>query len=202
MGFKDGTINSNVHPPADLNATVWAGPEGPEWMHGGSYLVYRRIRITLEHWDRIAPNLQEQVIGRRKFDGAPLSGGTAESSPLNLQARDAQGNLFIPATAHVRLAAPETNNGAVIVRRAFSYNNGTTPFVERWPPWRQALEYDAGLLFLAYQKDPRQAFIPIFSKLAESDALNQFTTHTASAVFAVPPGSTGSGDWVGRPLLS
>ena len=202
MGFKDGTINSNVHPPADLNATVWAGPEGPEWMHGGSYLVYRRIRITLEHWDRIAPNLQEQVIGRRKFDGAPLSGGTAESSPLNLQARDAQGNLFIPATAHVRLAAPETNNGAVIVRRAFSYNNGTTPFVERWPPWRQALEYDAGLLFLAYQKDPRQAFIPIFSKLAESDALNQFTTHTASAVFAVPPGSTGSGDWIGRPLLS
>ncbi|MGH3670772.1 MAG: Dyp-type peroxidase [Pseudonocardiaceae bacterium] len=201
MGFKDGTINSNVHPPANLNATVWAGPEGPVWMHGGSYLVYRRIRITLEHWDRLAPNLQEQVIGRRKFDGAPL-GGAEESSPLDLQVHDAQGNLVIPATAHVRLAAPEANNGAVILRRAFSYNNGTTPFVERWPPWRQALEYDAGLLFLAYQKDPRQAFIPIFSKLAETDALNQFTTHTASAVFAIPPGSTGSGDWIGRPLLS
>jgi deferrochelatase/peroxidase EfeB len=201
MGFKDGTINSNVHPPADLNATLWAGSEGPAWMHGGSYLVYRRIRITLEHWDRLAPNLQEQVIGRRKFDGAPL-GGTGEFAALDFAARDAQGNLLIPETAHVRLAAPETNNGAVIIRRAFSYNNGTTPFVERWPPWRQALEYDAGLLFLAYQKDPRQTFVPIFSKLAETDALNQFTTHTASAVFAVPPGCARPGDWIGATLLS
>jgi deferrochelatase/peroxidase EfeB len=90
----------------------------------------------------------------------------------------------------------------VIVRRAFSYNNGTTPFVERWPPWRQALEYDAGLLFLAYQRDPRKAFVPIFSKLSETDALNQFTTHTAGAVFAIPPGARGPRDWIGRQLLS
>jgi deferrochelatase/peroxidase EfeB len=89
-----------------------------------------------------------------------------------------------------------------MLRRAFSYNNGTTPFTERWPPWRQALEYDAGLLFLAYQKDPRTAFVPVFTRLAETDALNQFTTHTASAVFAVPPGTAGSGDWIGRELLS
>jgi deferrochelatase/peroxidase EfeB len=110
--------------------------------------------------------------------------------------------MVIPTTAHVRLAAPQTNNGAVILRWAFSYNNGTTPFVERWRPWRQALEYDAGLLFLAYQKDPRRASVPIFSTLAETDALNQFTTHTASAAFAIPPGSTGPGDWLGRALLS
>jgi deferrochelatase/peroxidase EfeB len=201
MGFKDGTINSNVHPPRDLDATLWAGSEGPGWMRGGSYLVYRRIRITLEHWDRLEPSSQEQVIGRHKLDGAPL-GQSDEFSPLNLDARDAQGNPVIPATAHVRLAAPQSNGGAVIVRRAFSYNNGTTPFVERWPPWRQALEYDAGLLFLAYQRDPRKAFLPIFSKLAETDALNQFTTHTASAVFAVPPGARDPRDWIGRQLLS
>ena len=96
----------------------------------------------------------------------------------------------------------QANKGAVIVRRAFSYNNGTTPFTERWPPWRQALEYDAGLLFLAYQQDPRTGFVPINTTLAEQDAMNQFTTHTASAVFAVPPGATGPGDWIGRPLLS
>ena len=201
MGFKDGTINSNVHPPRDLDATLWAGNEGPAWMRGGSYLVYRRIRITLEHWDRLEPSAQEQVIGRHKLDGAPL-GQSGEFSPLNLDARDAQGNPVIPATAHIRLAAPRSNGGAVIVRRAFSYNNGTTPFVERWPPWRQALEYDAGLLFLAYQRDPRKAFLPIFAKLAETDALNQFTTHTASAVFAVPPGASGPRDWIGRQLLS
>jgi deferrochelatase/peroxidase EfeB len=201
MGFKDGTVNSNAHPPADPASTLWAGDEGPAWMRGGSYVVYRRIRITLEHWDRLEPASQEQVIGRTKLTGAPL-GQSSEFSPLDLQARDAQGQPVIPETAHVRLAAPEVNGGAVIVRRAFSYNNGTTPFVERWPPWRQALEYDSGLLFLGYQKDPRQAFVPIFTKLALTDALNQFTTHTASAVFAVPPGATGPGDWIGRTLLS
>jgi len=200
MGFKDGTINSNVHPPDNPDTTLWAGAEGPAWMRGGSYAVYRRIRITLEHWDRIAPPLQEQVIGRQKLNGAPL-GATGEFSPLDLDRRDAHGAPVIAADAHVRLAAPASNNGAVIVRRGFSYNNGTTPFVERWPPWRQALEYDAGLLFLGYQKDPRTAFVPVFTRMAEADALNQFTTHTASAVFAIPPGATGPGDWIGRTLL-
>jgi deferrochelatase/peroxidase EfeB len=200
MGFKDGTMNSNVHPPANLDATVWAAPDGPSWMHGGSYLVYRRIRIQLEHWDRLAPSLQEQVIGRQKLNGAPL-GASSEFSGLDLDAANASGSYVIPQTAHVRLAAPQANGGAVILRRAFSYNNGTTQFTERWPPWRQALEYDAGLLFLGYQQDPRTAFVPIFTKLAEADALNQFTTHTASAVFAVPPAATGPGDWVGRTLL-
>jgi deferrochelatase/peroxidase EfeB len=201
MGFKDGTMNSNVHPPADLDATVWAGPEGPAWMHEGSYLVYRRIRITLEHWDRLPPSQQEQVIGRQKLTGAPL-GAASEFSALDLDHRDTQGHPVIPADAHVRLAAPAANGGAVMLRRAFSYNNGTTPFTERWPPWRQALEYDAGLLFLAYQKDPRQAFLPVFTRLASTDALNQFTTHTASAAFAIPPGTSGPGDWIGSKLLS
>ncbi|MGH3867673.1 MAG: Dyp-type peroxidase [Pseudonocardiaceae bacterium] len=201
MGFKDGTMNSNAHPPEDLDATLWVGAEGPAWMSGGSYLVYRRIRIALEHWDRLAPSLQERVIGRHKASGAPL-GHQDEFDALDLSATDAHGNLLIPSEAHVRLAAPASNKGMVIVRRAFSFNNGTTPFTERWPPWRQALEYDAGLLFLAYQKDPRAGFVPIFSQLAVTDALNQFTTHTASAIFAIPPGAAKPGDWIGQTLLA
>jgi deferrochelatase/peroxidase EfeB len=201
MGFKDGTVNSNAHPPADLNATLWAGNDGPDWMRDGSYLVYRRIRITLEHWDRLSVAAQEQVIGRQKVSGAPL-GGSTEFDALDLPARDSTGQLHIAETAHVRLAAPETNNGAVLIRRAFSYNNGTTQFTERWPPWRQALEYDAGLLFLGYQRDPRTAFLPINSRLAANDALNQFVTHTASAVFALPPGASGAGNWVGETLFA
>ena len=200
MGFKDGTVNSNAHPPTNLDTVLWAGTEGPAWMRGGSYLVYRRIRMALEHWDRLAPTQQEEVIGRQKLDGAPL-GESDEFDAIDLDAKGANGQPAIPATAHVRLAAPQANNGAVIVRRAFSYNNGTTPFVERWPPWRQSLEYDAGLLFLGYQRDPRDAFIPMFTKMSEYDALNQFTTHTAGAVFAIPPGATGPGDWVGRILF-
>jgi deferrochelatase/peroxidase EfeB len=201
MGFKDGTINSNAHPPADLGTTLWAGNDGPAWMRDGSFLVYRRIRITLEHWDRLPVAAQEKVVGREKVSGSPL-GSNSEFDPLDLQARTDTGALHIPETAHVRLAAPETNNGAVLIRRAFSYNNGTTQFTERWPPWRQALEYDAGLLFLGYQRDPRTAFVPINSRLAVSDALNQFTTHTASAVFALPAGAPEPGHWVGESLFT
>jgi len=200
LGFKDGTMNSNLHPPGDLEATLWAGPEGPAWMHGGTYLVYRRIRMKLESWDSLERGEQEQIIGRRKVDGAPL-GQPDEFSPLDLSGLDAKGNWWIPPTSHVRVASPEVNDGALIVRRSFSYVNGTTSEDSSSGP-SQALEYDAGSLFLGYQKDPRTSFVPIYSKLSLVDELRRFTTHTASAVFALPPGASGRGDWLGRRLFT
>ena len=200
MGFKDGTMNSNLQPPGDLEATLWAGAEGPAWMRGGTYLVYRRIRMMLEQWDRLTPDAQEQVIGRRKLDGAPL-GQSSEFSPLDLGKLDDEGNWVVPVLSHVRIASPLVNEGAVVVRRSFSYASGTTPDGTSSPEHR-GLEYDAGSLFLAYQKDPRTGFVPIYDKLANVDALRTFTTHTASAVFAVPPGASGPGDWIGRGLFT
>jgi deferrochelatase/peroxidase EfeB len=166
---------------------------------GDNYLILSAHPYHLRALGPPGPETSKnRAIGRRKLDGAPPV-RPVSSRRLDLDARDKQGDLVIAANAHVRLAAPQSDRGAVIIRGAFSYNNGTTPCVERWPPWRQALEYDAGLLVLAYQRDPRTAFIPIFSKLAESDALNQFTTHTASAVFAVPSGVDGSTTGLGGP---
>jgi hypothetical protein len=57
------------------------------------------------------------------------------------------------------------------------------------------------LFFAAYQVDPRLSFIPIFQKLAESDALSRFTTHTGSAIAAIPPAAPHPGRWVGQQLL-
>jgi len=184
MGFKDGTMN----PKADAaGQVVWAGAEGPAWMQGGSYMVARRIRIALEHWDRMTTAFQEQSFGREKKSGAPL-GGKAEFDTPDFNAADADGNLVIPETAHMRLAAPVNNGGAQILRRSYSYNEGANFVAERWPPWRQGIEYDAGLFFQAYQKDPRTGFKRLFEKMSRIDALNQFTTHVGSAVFACPPG--------------
>jgi deferrochelatase/peroxidase EfeB len=184
MGFKDGTMN----PVADAAAeAVWAGAEGPAWMRGGSYMVARRIRIALEHWDRMQVAFQEQTIGRHKASGAPL-GGKTEFENADFNATDTDGNYIIPDTAHVRLAAPVNNGGAQILRRSYSYNEGANFVAERWPPWRQGIEYDAGLFFQAYQKDPRTGFTNLFEKMSRIDALNQFTTHVSSAVFACPPG--------------
>ena len=72
---------------------------------------------------------------------------------------------------------------------AIPNNDGANFIAERWPPWRQGVEYDAGLLFIAYQRDPRTGFIKIFDKMAKMDALNQFTTHNGSGMFAIPPGA-------------
>src|ERR1700728_1869427 len=152
MGFKDGTINPTTG--AQQQEFLRVGTEGPMWMRNGTYLVARRIRIALEHWDTKSLSVQEQVIGRHKVSGAPL-GQSGEFDPLDLTKRDAGGNSVIPIDAHVRLAAPQTNNGQMILRRVYSYNDGVDTFTERWPPWKQALGYDAGLLFCAYQRDPR-----------------------------------------------
>lgn len=194
MGFKDGTQR-----PGDLDASVWVGDEGPDWMRGGSYLVARRIRIALEHWDRTDLDFQEAVIGRHKRSGAPL-GSHSEFDPLRLDAVDADGNPVIADNAHVRLAAAASHGGAQILRRAYAYNDGVGFTAERWPPWRQGIEYDAGLFFLCYQRDPRSGFIRIFETMAKLDALNQFVTHTASALFACPPGAR-AGGFVGEDLL-
>jgi deferrochelatase/peroxidase EfeB len=107
----------------------------------------------------------------------------------------------IPETAHVRLAAPVNNDGATILRRSYSYNDGANFVAERWPPWRQAIEYDAGLFFQAYQQDPRTGFIKLFEKMSRIDALNQFTTHVGSAVFACPPGAR-EGCYIGQGLFT
>ncbi len=156
-------------------------------MEGGTYTVVRRIRITLEHWDNIEVGFQEQVFGRHKYSGAPI-GKKNESDPVDLKEEDKDGNPVIPENSHVRLSNQATNNGAQILRRSYSYNEGTNFYIERWPPWRQETEYDAGLIFLAHQSDPRKGFIPINEKLAKFDMMNQFTTHVGSAVFAVPAG--------------
>jgi deferrochelatase/peroxidase EfeB len=196
MGFKDGTMNPTG---AAAGPVIWAGAEGPAWMQGGTYMVARRIRIALEHWDRMELGFQEQTFGRQKASGAPL-GGTTEFDPPDFQAADESGNAVIPETAHIRLAAPVNNDGATILRRSYAYNDGANIVAERWPPWHQGMEYDSGLFFQAFQADPRAGFVKLFDKMSKIDALNQFTTHTGSAVFACPPGAR-PGQYIGQDLF-
>jgi deferrochelatase/peroxidase EfeB len=206
MGFKDGTINpplgrapTTPDAPRGFDDVVWVGEEGPDWMRGGSYVVARRIRISLEHWDRTEVDFQEQVIGRHKYSGAPI-GKSGEREPLDLDRADKDGNPLIADNAHVRLGAAAVNDGAQILRRAYSYNDGVSFTAERWPPWRQGMLYDAGLFFVAYQRDPRTGFIKIYDAMSKLDALNQFTTHTGGGLFACPAGVC-EGEFIGQRLF-
>ncbi len=210
LGFRDGTQNPGDPHMAEKAAgkqlgngsfedVVWVGSEEPGWMRHGSYMVARRIRLALEHWDRTDVDFQEQVIGRHKVSGGPLSGGD-EFTPLDLDATGKDGDPLIAENAHVRLGSASQTDGARILRRAYSYDDGLSMTAERWPPWRQGLEYDAGLLFIAYQRDPRDGFIRIYDRMSKLDLLNQYATHVGSAIFAVP-GGVEAGGFIGQDLF-
>jgi deferrochelatase/peroxidase EfeB len=187
MGFKDGTANIPANDPDALDRLIWVGDEGGAWMKGGTYAVVRPIRIALEHWDRMKLGFQEQTVGRHKASGAPI-GATDEFAKTDLDANDEDGNPVIAENAHVRLASPETNAGAQILRRGYAYENGVAMIAERWPPWRHVLELDAGLLFICYQRDPSTGFIKIFDRMSKFDMMNQFVTHVGGGLFVCPPG--------------
>jgi deferrochelatase/peroxidase EfeB len=177
MGFKDGTENLRAG-DTGFDEKVWVqAADGPDWMVGGSYLVARRIRVHIEVWDRSSLLDQERTIGRTRTNGAPL-GTAAERDPVDLSAKDDAGEPVIPIDAHVRLAHQATND-MFLLRRGYSFTDGIDP---------QTGQLDAGLFFLAYQRDPRRQFIPIQQLLAGRDALNEYIQHVGSAIFAVPPG--------------
>lgn len=188
MGFKDGT--NNLKTAAELERHVWVSGGDQPWMVGGSYLVSRRIRMFIESWDRDYLADQENVFGRVKDTGAPL-GARHEFDPVPLSEVDEKGAPVIPATAHIRLASQQTNN-LFLLRRGYSFTDGTDP---------QTGELVAGLFFLAYQKDPRAQFVPLQRRLGTRDALNEYISHTSSALFAVPPGF-GPGGWLGQSVLA
>jgi deferrochelatase/peroxidase EfeB len=192
LGFKDGTNNIKDEDVADFDDFVWVGGETDQpWMKGGSYLVSRRIRMLIESWDTDYLADQENVIGRFKTSGAPLT-GKHEFDTVNLQALKGD-KPVIPLDAHIRLAAPSTNGGQKILRRGYSYTDGIDPDTGL---------LDAGLFFIAFQKDPRKQFVPLQRKLGSHDALNEYIRHTGSGLFAVPPGLTAAGDWWGKSLFA
>jgi len=199
MGFKDGTNNPSVNDLKLMNQFIWVGDEGPDWMRGGSYMVARRIRIALEHWDRMTLAFQEQTVGRHKYSGAPL-GKKNEFDKADYDATDNDGNPIIPEHAHIRLGAAVNNDGAQILRRPYSYNDGANVTAERWPPWRNEMEFDAGLFFMCYQRDPRTGFVKIFEKMSKFDMMNQFVTHTGGGLFACPGGFK-EGEFIGQKLF-
>ncbi|MFF8729985.1 iron uptake transporter deferrochelatase/peroxidase subunit [Streptomyces sp. NPDC015171] len=189
MGQLDGTRNPKPA-DADFDQRIFLPASGePGWMANGSYAVVRRIRMLLDDWERLSLSAQEQVIGRRKADGAPLSGGT-ETTAMDLEKADAEGAYVVPLSAHARITRPDQNGGAAMLRRPFSYHDGIgadgTP--------------DAGLLFICWQADPLRGFVPVQRKLDRGDALSKYIRHEASGLFAVPGGAA-RGEYVGQRLL-
>lgn len=173
LGFKDGT--RNIIEEADFEKFIWLKEGGPSWQRNGTYQVVRKIKMHIENWDTDRIGDQNNVFGRFKVSGAPLTGAEEFDTP-DFRKQDPGGNLVIPATAHIRLAAHENNNGLRILRRSYNYTDGIN----------EIGLLDAGLLFISYQNDPAH-FETIQEKLGASDALNEYISHIGSGIFFVPP---------------
>ncbi|MFC6153568.1 iron uptake transporter deferrochelatase/peroxidase subunit [Nocardioides yefusunii] len=188
FGFKDGTANVMADETAALEEQVWVPDDAtPAWMAGGSYMVTRKIMMTIESWDRASLAEQQRVIGRDKGEGAPLSGGLEFTDPV-FAAKNEDGSLAIDVDSHVRLAHPEMNNGTRMLRRGYNFVEGNNALGQ----------LSAGLFFICFQRDPQQ-FIDIQNNL-RGDLLNEYIRHVGSALFAVPAG-TAEGEYVGQRLF-
>ncbi len=113
---------------------------------------------VLDTWHALDDGQKEQVLGRDKRTGAPLGGRRLYDAPVLER---------LPHDAHIRVAAPREAKVALL---------------------RRGYDTEDGLLFLAFQRDPRRQFVPLQRRLAEHDALHAHTRHVGSAVFAIPPG--------------
>jgi deferrochelatase/peroxidase EfeB len=190
FGFKDGTANIKAEEPGVADEQVWVPTtEGPAWLAGGSYLVARRIRMTIETWDRAILSEQEKVVGRTKGEGAPLSGGSEFTEPdFTLTGREKK--PLIDRDSHVRLAHPSENSGTRLLRRGYNFVDGNDALGR----------LEAGLFFISFQRSPEQ-FTTVQLKLARNDLMNEYIKHVGSALFVVPPGAR-AGGYVGETLFA
>ncbi|TQJ31893.1 deferrochelatase/peroxidase EfeB [Microbacterium sp. SLBN-146] len=189
FGYKDGTANILADDTGALKQHVWVGEDdGPSWLAGGTYLVVRKIAMTIELWDRQRLAEQDRIFGRNKGEGAPLSGGD-EFTPPDFAANDATGAPAIDPDSHVRLAHPSQNDGIRLLRRGYNFVDGNS----------EIGQLAAGLLFLSFQRSPEQ-FIAVQRRLAASDLMNEYVRHVGSSVWAVPPGVE-DGGYIGSGLF-
>jgi deferrochelatase/peroxidase EfeB len=192
FGFKDGTANLKAEETDLLKQNLWVQPgDGPEWMTGGAYMVTRKIRMLIESWDRTSLGEQEDIFGRTKGEGAAM-GKAKEFDEIDLVSENGEGDPLIKEDAHIRLAHPTTNNGARLLRRGYNFVDGSDGLGR----------LNAGLFFIAYQRDVRTGFVPIQMNLARHDALNEYIRHVSSALFACPAGVSGPDDFWGRALFA
>ncbi|WP_035749076.1 Dyp-type peroxidase [Glycomyces sp. NRRL B-16210] len=202
MGFKDGSANPEAG-SAEFDERVWARDAEPDWFEGGTYLVFRKIRMRLPDWSMLSAEDQNLTFGRERDSGVPLSGGGEFDHP-DFTAKDASGLAAVPADSHIAVV-----HDAAMVRRGCNYDYGflTQAEVSSDAATDGHLDghmhaehpYDAGLLFVSFQADP-QVFVDAQEQMAASDRLTEFIVAEGSAVFAVPPGAP-EGGFVGEGLF-
>ena len=152
-----------------------------KWSQSGFAAIGDRMetpRNLFGFKDRTNLQEQENTFGRYKESGAPF-GKKNEFDEVDLS--------LLPVDSHVRLAKEVD---LPILRRSYSYSDGIDP---------KTGQFDAGLLFIAFQKDPDR-FVKIQTNLGADDKMNEYVTHIGSGLFACF-GGVKEGGYIGQDLF-
>ena len=128
MGFKDGTRNIDADDAASWTQHVWVGDEEPQrWMRGGSTWSAARSGCASSSGTATALGDQEDVFGRYKASGAPLTGTSEFDTPDFARQGRRRRSRSSPTTRTSGSPRHENNNGLRILRRGYSYTDGIDP---------------------------------------------------------------------------
>lgn len=174
LGYLDGIRVPRSE--EELADSVWISPDDDPRAAGGTVLVLRRLALDVARFAAEPETRRDEVIGRRRLSGAPLSGGGMHDD-VDLTAKTPEGRYLTPARSHARAAHPSFTASGLMLRRPYAFAS----------PGPAGGQDEAGLLFLSFQRE-LESFTRTQLRLDEVDDLMGYATPTASASFLILPG--------------